>query len=118
MILGHERFFLGTDSAPHTKDSKVNDCCAGVYTGNNIPAYLAHLLDSFDALSMFSKFASENGRAFYGIKQPERIEMMEIFEKTSKVVERIDILDDRGNQSSIVPFMAGKELKFSVITST
>jgi len=39
---GDERFFLGTDSAPHLKDDKESDCgCAGVFNAANTLVCLA-----------------------------------------------------------------------------
>jgi dihydroorotase len=43
---GDVRFFLGTDSAPHTDDRKESACgCAGIFTANNTVQLLAHVFE-------------------------------------------------------------------------
>jgi dihydroorotase len=63
---GDPHFFLGTDSAPHSKTDKETDCgCAGIY---NAPVALSCYLGVFeqaDALDKFADFASRNGPRFY-----------------------------------------------------
>ena len=65
---GHARFFLGTDSAPHTDPNKLNECgCAGVFSATNTMACLAHVFEAEDALDKLEAFASLNGPAHYGV---------------------------------------------------
>ncbi|MBN2761340.1 MAG: dihydroorotase [Rhodobacteraceae bacterium] len=63
---GDARFFLGTDSAPHTDDAKENACgCAGCFTATNTMSILAHVFEAEGALDKLEGFASRNGPAFY-----------------------------------------------------
>lgn len=63
---GEERFFLGTDSAPHPTDLKENACgCAGCFTAPNTMSLLAHVFEEERALERLEGFASRNGPAFY-----------------------------------------------------
>ncbi|WP_138934150.1 dihydroorotase [Roseovarius arcticus] len=65
---GDARFFLGTDSAPHTDPAKLQPCgCAGCFTAPNTMAILAHLFEQDGALDKLEAFASLNGPAFYGL---------------------------------------------------
>ena len=65
---GHARFFLGTDSAPHTDPNKLSECgCAGVFSATNTMACLAHVFEAEDALDKLEAFASLNGPAHYGV---------------------------------------------------
>lgn len=65
-ISGDPRFFLGTDSAPHTDPAKLQDCgCAGIFTSINTMACLAHVFEDEDALDRLEGFASLHGPAFY-----------------------------------------------------
>ena len=65
---GDARFFLGTDSAPHTDPNKESACgCAGCFTATNTMALLAHVFEEDGALDKLEKFASKNGPAFYGL---------------------------------------------------
>lgn len=65
-VSGSRKFFLGTDSAPHTLDSKESSCgCAGIF---NVPvalSVLAHIFEAADALDKLEGFCSVNGAEFY-----------------------------------------------------
>lgn len=63
---GDERFFLGTDSAPHTDAAKLLPCgCAGIFTAPNTMSCLAHVFEEDGALAALEGFSSRNGPAFY-----------------------------------------------------
>ncbi|MEQ9600197.1 dihydroorotase [Marinovum algicola] len=65
---GDARFFLGTDSAPHTDPNKESACgCAGCFTATNTMALLAHVFEEESALDKLEGFASLNGPGFYGL---------------------------------------------------
>ncbi|CUH86313.1 Dihydroorotase [Phaeobacter sp. CECT 5382] len=67
---GDARFFLGTDSAPHTDPNKESACgCAGCFTATNTMALLAHVFEEEGALDRLEGFASKNGPAFYGLPE-------------------------------------------------
>ena len=63
---GEARFFLGTDSAPHTDANKLLPCgCAGCFTAPNTMSILSQVFDDDDALDNLEGFTSLNGPAFY-----------------------------------------------------
>lgn len=63
---GEARFFLGTDSAPHTDAAKLQACgCAGVFSSSVTMACLAHVFENAGKLDKLEAFASLNGPAFY-----------------------------------------------------
>ncbi|NVO55046.1 dihydroorotase [Rhodobacteraceae bacterium B1Z28] len=65
---GDPRFFLGTDSAPHTDGNKEMACgCAGCFTATNTMSLLAEMFEREGALGKLESFASLNGPAFYGL---------------------------------------------------
>lgn len=65
---GSERFFLGTDSAPHPKGLKEHACgCAGCYTALHAMELYAQAFDSSSALDKLEAFASLHGPTFYGL---------------------------------------------------
>ncbi|MGV6811424.1 MAG: dihydroorotase [Brevirhabdus sp.] len=65
---GDARFFLGTDSAPHTDPNKESACgCAGVFSATNTMPILAELFEDAGALDKLERFASRNGPAHYGL---------------------------------------------------
>jgi dihydroorotase len=65
---GNPRFFLGTDSAPHTDDNKETACgCAGVFSATNTLSCLAHVFEEEGALDKLDGFASIHGPLRYGL---------------------------------------------------
>ena len=65
---GEPRFFLGTDSAPHTDALKEHACgCAGCFTASNTLSLLAHVFAEENALDRLEGFTSLHGAAFYGL---------------------------------------------------
>ena len=65
---GNPKFFLGTDSAPHTDPNKESACgCAGVFSATNTMPCLAHVFEDAGALDKLEAFTSLNGPAFYGL---------------------------------------------------
>jgi dihydroorotase len=69
---GDERFFLGTDSAPHAQGAKEHACgCAGCYTALHAMELYAEAFECAGALDKLEAFASLNGPAFYGLEPNE-----------------------------------------------
>jgi dihydroorotase len=65
---GDERFFLGTDSAPHAVHAKESSCgCAGCYTALHAMELYATAFEQAGALDKLEAFASLNGPNFYGL---------------------------------------------------
>jgi dihydroorotase len=63
---GNPRFFLGTDSAPHSKGLKEHSCgCAGCYTALHAMELYAHAFEEAGALDKLEGFASFFGPDFY-----------------------------------------------------
>ncbi|MEH6401826.1 MAG: dihydroorotase [Sneathiella sp.] len=104
---GSSKFFLGTDSAPHTVGAKETSCgCAGLF---NAPFALESYAKTFDeegALSKLEAFASENGPNFYGL--PLNTARVVLERKETKVPEALNHLD-----TEISPFHAGEVLSWT-----
>ena len=65
---GSDRFFLGTDSAPHASVMKEASVCgAGCFTALSALELYAEAFDAAGALDRLEAFASLNGPAFYGV---------------------------------------------------
>lgn len=65
---GETRFFLGTDSAPHTRSAKESACgCAGIYTAHAAIELYAEVFETAGALERLEGFASHHGADFYGL---------------------------------------------------
>lgn len=105
---GSDRFFLGTDSAPHAKHRKESSCgCAGVFNAPNaIPAY-ASVFEELGALEHLEAFCSLNGPGFYGL--PVNADFIELQREPTTQAEEIAM-----GSETVVPFLAGETLKWSV----
>lgn len=69
---GSPRFFLGTDSAPHARNTKEAACgCAGMYSAHASLELYAEVFESVGALPRFEGFASLFGSDFYGLPRNE-----------------------------------------------
>jgi dihydroorotase len=65
---GNPKFFLGTDSAPHARHTKENDCgCAGIYTAHAGIELYAEAFAAAGRLDRLEGFASRFGAQFYGL---------------------------------------------------
>jgi len=70
---GDPKFFLGTDSAPHARHTKENDCgCAGIYTAHAGIELYAEAFEAAGALDRLEGFASFHGADFYGVPRNAR----------------------------------------------
>ncbi len=65
---GSDRFFLGTDSAPHAAALKEASVCgAGCFTALSALELYAQAFDAAGALDKLQGFASQHGPDFYGL---------------------------------------------------
>ena len=65
---GNNKFFLGTDTAPHLVDTKENACgCAGVFNSTYSISILAEIFDNKNSIDKLEKFTSLNGAKHYNI---------------------------------------------------
>ena len=65
---GSDKFFLGTDSAPHAAALKEQSVCgAGCFTAPAALELYAEAFDAAGALHRLEAFASHHGPAFYGL---------------------------------------------------
>jgi dihydroorotase len=71
-VSGDKRFFLGTDSAPHTDGAKLQSCgCAGIFSAMNTLSCLAEVFEVAGQLRKLEAFTSLNGPLFYGLPPNE-----------------------------------------------
>ena len=69
---GGTQFFLGTDTAPHTTDTKECACgCAGVFNAPVAMQVYTQVFAEEGALAHLEGFASLNGPRFYGLPANE-----------------------------------------------
>jgi dihydroorotase len=99
---GSSRFFLGTDSAPHTRSAKESSCgCAGIFNAPHALETYATVFEEEGALDRLEAFASVNGPNFYGLPLNEGSVTLERSE--TQVPDEID---------GLVPFQAGETLRW------
>ena len=102
---GSANFFLGTDSAPHSREAKESSCgCAGIFNAPYALETYAQIFEEEGALDNFEAFASLNGPHFYGL--PVNEETVTLEKVDQPVPEEVD---------GLVPFHAGETLRWKFI---
>ena len=102
---GSANFFLGTDSAPHSRAAKESSCgCAGIFNAPYALETYAQIFEEEGALDNFEAFASLNGPHFYGL--PVNDETVTLEKVDQPVPEEVD---------GLVPFQAGETLRWKFI---
>jgi dihydroorotase len=103
---GSAKFFLGTDSAPHSVERKESGCgCAGIFNAPFALESYATVFEEEGALDRLEAFASENGPRFYGLALNEERVVLE--RETVNVPENLPAAG-----SFLVPFHAGETLRW------
>ena len=101
-VSGSPKFFLGTDTAPHSREAKESACgCAGIFNAPYALESYAGLFEEERAMDRFEGFASEHGARFYGLPLNEDTVTLERVEHV--VPASID---------GLVPFHAGETLRW------
>lgn len=105
---GSPKFFLGTDSAPHTTESKESSCgCAGVYTAHAAIEFYAEAFEHMDALDKLQGFASEFGPDFYGL--PRNTDQLTLTKQDWSVPEQLPL-----GSGKLTPLRAGEQVGWRV----
>ena len=105
---GDPRFFLGTDSAPHSRESKETSCgCAGIFNAPNALESYAQVFEQEGALDQLEGFASRHGPAFYRL--PVNNQQITLERADQLIPELVD---------GLVPFHAGEILPWKLAPCT
>jgi dihydroorotase len=105
---GNPKFFLGTDSAPHSRNSKESDCgCAGCYSALHAMELYAEAFESVNALDKLEAFASFYGPDFYQL--PRNTEQITLRKTTWCIPEEVPF-----NESGLVPLRAGEKITWQM----
>jgi dihydroorotase len=105
-VSGNKKFFLGTDSAPHTKDSKESCCgCAGCFSHPAAVELYAEVFEEANAMDKLEAFASINGADFYGLPYNQTTITLE--RHSWEVPSSIPF-----GESEIIPLAAGNKLNW------
>ncbi len=105
---GNPKFFLGTDSAPHPRNSKESSCgCAGCYSALHAMELYTEAFESVDALDKLEAFASFYGPDFYQL--PRNTGQITLTKKTWRVPNEVPFIE-----STLVPLRAGQEMTWQM----
>ena len=106
---GSNKFFLGTDTAPHTIGNKESACgCAGIFSAPHALENYVQVFEEEQALDKFEAFASFNGPAFYGLPVNSR---QVTLRKTKQAVPQVI----GENALAVSPYKAGEDLAWSLL---
>jgi dihydroorotase len=101
---GHHKFFLGTDSAPHSREKKeAGHPPAGIYTTPVALPVLTELFEEAGKLDQLEAFTSQFGADFYQI--PLNDSQIELVKESWIVSEEM---------FGVVPFRAGEQLSWKI----
>lgn len=105
---GSNKFFLGTDSAPHPREGKENSCgCAGIYSAHAAIELYAEAFEAAGALNKLEAFASFNGPDFYQL--PRNTDMITLQKQSWNIPDTLDFA-----ATTLVPMRAGGSISWSV----
>jgi len=108
---GNPRFFLGTDSAPHPRNTKeAPGGCAGIYTAHAAIELYAEAFDSVGALDRLEAFAAFHGADFYGL--PRNRKALCLVNESRDVPAEIPL-----GPQTLVPFRAGGHVEWTLAQS-
>jgi dihydroorotase len=106
---GSNRFFLGTDSAPHPAHLKEHASgCAGCYTALSALELYAEAFDSVGALGQLEGFASFHGPDFYAL--PRNSGTVTLKRQTWTVPESLAF-----GEASLKPLRGGEDLHWQLV---
>lgn len=106
---GSPKFFLGTDSAPHTRHAK--ECaagCAGIFNSHAAIESYAEVFEERGALHRLEGFASFHGPDFYGL--PRNTDRIRLRRAPWEGPTTTAMGDD-----TVVPMRAGEQLRWRVV---
>lgn len=105
---GNPKFFLGTDSAPHSQSNKENSCgCAGIYTAHAAIELYATAFEQAGALDKLEAFASFYGADFYQL--PRNTSHIRLKKEYWTVPEQFEFTNEK-----LIPLYAGENLTWKM----
>ncbi|QIB64840.1 dihydroorotase [Kineobactrum salinum] len=106
---GSPKFFLGTDSAPHSSAHKETACgCAGVYTAHAAIELYAEVFEAAGALPALEAFASHFGPDFYQL--PRNNDTITLRRQSWQAAASLPL-----GEATLVPLRAGETLQWQVL---
>ena len=116
---GNPKFFLGTDSAPHPRESKESACgCAGIYNAPYAIESYAQVFSEEQALDRLEGFASEFGPRFYGLPLNSgtiSLAAVAADPEAPGIPAVLELRNGTDTPSRLVPFHAGEQLRWQLL---
>lgn len=107
-LSGNPKFFAGTDSAPHSQESKESACgCAGIYSSPYAVPLYAQVFDELNHLDKLDAFLGRFGAEFY--RFPLNKTQLVLHKTPQKVPQSLPLGGKR-----VIPIEAGNNLPWSV----
>ena len=108
---GNPKFFLGTDSAPHSTVNKETACgCAGVYSAHAAIELYAEVFEQLDALDQLEGFASHFGADFYRL--PRNTDTITLSRQGWQVPAELPL-----GSTTLTPLRAGETVQWRVVNT-
>lgn len=106
---GNPKFFLGTDSAPHSTGNKETACgCAGIYSAHAAIELYAEVFEQLGALDRLENFASHFGADFYHLRRNS--DTITLRKQSWQVPAQLPL----GN-ATLTPLRAGDSVQWRVV---
>jgi dihydroorotase len=106
---GSPKFFLGTDSAPHSTHSKESPCgCAGIYSAHAALELYAEIFEQQNALDKLEPFAAHFGPDFYRL--PRNTDTVTLRKTPWQVPAQIPL-----DKEHLTPLRAGEMIQWQVV---
>lgn len=108
-VSGNPKYFLGTDSAPHSRSNKETDCgCAGIFTAHAAMAFYAEAFEQAGALDKLEAFASFYGADFY--QMPRNTAHITLKKEGWEIPAQLDFVEEK-----LIPLRAGQRLSWKMV---
>jgi dihydroorotase len=105
---GNPKFFLGTDSAPHSQFAKESACgCAGMYTAYHALELYTEVFDKANALDKLEGFASFFGADFYALSRNS--ELITLTRENWQVPKSLKM-----GEENLIPLRAGESCEWKM----
>ncbi len=106
---GSNKFFLGTDTAPHAIGDKESACgCAGIFSAPHALENYVQVFEEENALDQFEAFASLNGPRFYGLPINSKTITL------AKTKQQVPALIGQG-PLTVSPYHAGESVSWHLV---
>jgi dihydroorotase len=105
---GNAKFFLGTDSAPHSQIKKESACgAAGIYNGCAAIEFYAEAFMRANALDKLENFSSRFGAEFYRL--PINTDKITLVKQPWQIPTALPF-----GEETVIPLMAGETLSWRI----